>query len=201
MCRGVPDPVRSISAPSRTCGWTPCGLGPSRCRSRLLDPHGLASRSRHALHHALGRASPGLSPRCRNGAMRRFWSTGFKMPTSRRPGRKATGACNKRAGVRGPVSHRRPTPVRDLQANDGGRGFSRTLGTRGRRAADRRWEVWKTVGTASAGLRRADVHPTSPQPPQSTLSGRSRRPMASGADTSEPTSRKPPIFRSLRFAL
>src|SRR5262252_10059540 len=37
-------------------------------------------------------------------------------------------------------------------------GVSRTLATRGRRAADRWWEVWKTVGTASAGLRKADVH-------------------------------------------
>jgi hypothetical protein len=32
---------------------------------------------------------------------------------------------------------------------------------------------WKTVGTASAELPRADVHPASPQPPQSTLLGHS----------------------------
>jgi hypothetical protein len=30
---------------------------------------------------------------------------------------------------------------------------------------------WKTVGTASAEPPRADVHPASPQPPQSTLCG------------------------------
>ena len=40
-----------------------------------------------------------------------------------------------------------------------------------RAPACRGWKVWKTVGTASAGLPRADVHPASPQPPQSTLSG------------------------------
>jgi hypothetical protein len=35
------------------------------------------------------------------GAMRPPWSIGFKMPRNRHPGRRLTGACNKRADVRG----------------------------------------------------------------------------------------------------
>jgi hypothetical protein len=33
---------------------------------------------------------------------------GFKSPTNRHPGRKHIGACNKKAGVRGSVIHRKP---------------------------------------------------------------------------------------------
>src|SRR5262249_2099220 len=52
-------------------------------------------------------------------------------------------------------------------------GGFRTPATPGRRAAGRWWEGEKTGGTASAGLRKADVPPTPPKPPQSTLSSRS----------------------------
>src|SRR5215467_15278827 len=44
----------------------------------------------------------------RNGAMRPRWSIGFKIETSRRPGRRRTGDCKGRAGGRGSLIHQRP---------------------------------------------------------------------------------------------
>src|SRR5215469_10898559 len=106
--------------------------------------------------------------RCRNGARRPpvYWAQDADEAHRRLQGE------GRRSRVSHPSDAQRRFEIRKPTTEVG---VSRTLATRGRRAADRRWEVWKTVGTASAGLRKADVHPTSPKPPLSTLTRPSRR--------------------------
>src|SRR6516165_9567885 len=55
---GLCDPISARGAPGEVRGWEPRDFGPSRCRSRFLDPHSVARRGVHALLHALGGASP-----------------------------------------------------------------------------------------------------------------------------------------------
>ena len=55
---GVLDPGLSHGATGQARGRKSRSLGPSRCRSRFLDPHSLARRGGHALLHALRGASP-----------------------------------------------------------------------------------------------------------------------------------------------
>ena len=141
--------------------------------------------------------------------MRPPWPIGFRMPTNRHPGRRHIDACKKRAGVRGSVSHRRPNfasrSARRATLNpltlSVRQGVVVSRLSAGRPAAcpvepvflssqgswdaaptpaDRGWEVCKAVGTASAELPRADVHPASPKPPQATRSDRSCLPPTSG---------------------
>jgi hypothetical protein len=87
--------------------------------------------------------------------MRQPWSMGFKSPTNRHPGRRHIGACNKKAGARGSVIHRKP--------NAGSRSVSR-----GREAVVRR-PLLSTISSLDALIpcvRRDDIF---------SLAGRSSR--------------------------
>jgi hypothetical protein len=143
--------------PRRVCGLS-CGAALASIRSSPLRPR-----------WGLGTAP---TPRFSNGGAARVLAV-------RRPGRFRGGALpgSKRAGVRGSAVHRQHStgsrsPLTHLAAGvrhewlpprcppEAG-GLSR--------------QDWKTVGTASAELPRADVHPAPLQPRQSTLSRRSAR--------------------------
>ena len=89
--------------------------------------------------------------------MRPLWCIGIKNSTSRVAGEVRVGGA--------------PPVLRFATgASFTGPRFLSGLGSFDPSPADRGWE---TVGTASAELPRPDVHPASPQPPQSTRSGTS----------------------------
>jgi hypothetical protein len=102
----VPDPVPSRSAPGQTCHWELSGFSPPRCRSRSLDPHGVARMKLPCVPLCGPACIAGLWRGCRNNVMRPPWSV-FRMPPNRHPGRKHISACKRRAAAHGSVTRRR----------------------------------------------------------------------------------------------